>query len=72
MTIKRRLIDWKGLKAFGWPDSRTHTWRMMSNGKFPRCTKLWKDRSSHPVWRMKDIIEHLATLGLVIDDADAP
>ena len=26
---KRLIVDWRGLKAMGWPYSKAHTWRMM-------------------------------------------
>jgi predicted DNA-binding transcriptional regulator AlpA len=69
-NTKRLLVDWKTLKALGWPYSRAHTWRLMEDAKFPRCHKLGGHRNSHPVWRMKDIIDHLELLGLVIREVD--
>jgi predicted DNA-binding transcriptional regulator AlpA len=65
-NTQRLLVDWKSLKALGWPYSRAHTWRLMEAAKFPQCIKLGGHRNSHPVWRMKDVIDHLELLGLVI------
>jgi Prophage CP4-57 regulatory protein (AlpA) len=42
------VVDWKGVKAIGVPYSRTHIWRMMDAGDFPRAFKLGKHRNSHP------------------------
>jgi predicted DNA-binding transcriptional regulator AlpA len=54
------VVDWKGLKEqFGWPYSRTQTWRMMAEGRFPRAFKLGEHRNSHPVWKRREIVEHL-------------
>jgi len=38
--IGSEVIDWKGLQALGWPYSRSHTWRLMAEGKFVQCFKL--------------------------------
>lgn len=70
MNLKRQIVDWKTLKAFGWPYSRAHTWRLMEAGKFPQSIKLTEHRSGHPVWRMKDILAHFESLGLVLTDMD--
>lgn len=70
MNTVRLLVDWKGLKALGWPYSRAHTWRMMNDGRFPRCHRLGRHRNSHPVWRMRDILDAFETYGLVFTDAD--
>jgi predicted DNA-binding transcriptional regulator AlpA len=54
------VVDWKGLKQeFGWPYSRSHTWRLMDAGKFPRAFKLGEHRNSHPVWRRREVIDFL-------------
>ncbi len=52
-------VDWKGLlKEFGWSYSRTHTWRLMAAGKFPKCYKPpWAHRNSHPMWKRQELAE---------------
>jgi hypothetical protein len=55
------VVDWKGLKALGWPYSRTQTWRLMKAGKFPMSFKLADYRNSHPVWWRYQVIEHFKT-----------
>jgi predicted DNA-binding transcriptional regulator AlpA len=70
MNQVRLLVDWKGLKALGWPYSRVHTWRLMSEGRFPRAHKLGRHRNSHPVWKLTDILKAFETYGLVFTDAD--
>jgi len=54
------LVDWKTLKALGWPFSRTHTWRMITAGRFPEPRKFGKHRNSRVAWYWKDIKEYLA------------
>lgn len=63
------IVDWKGLKAMGWPYSRVHTWRMMfdpdyAGSRFPLCRKLGKDRNSHPVWKVSEVLDHFRSCGL--------
>ena len=70
MNTHRLLVDWKGLKAFGWPYSRAHTWRLMDEGKFPQRIKLTEHRNGHPVWRVKDIVAYFESRGLVFTDMD--
>jgi len=53
------IVDWKGLKGLGWPYSRTHTWRLMKAGKFPKSFKLADFPNSHPVWWLREIIAFL-------------
>jgi hypothetical protein len=54
------VVDWKGLKdEFGWPYSRTQTWRMMKEGRFPGLINPNKHRNSHPMWKRRKIVEHL-------------
>ena len=83
MTIRRQLVDWKGLKALGWTYSRAHTWRLMSDGwehttsgawvvntdPFPRCVKLGHTVNGHPVWQMSELIKYFEAHGLTIDEA---
>lgn len=64
MNQVRMLVDWKSLKAMGWPYSRVHTWRLMKDGSFPRAFKLGKFRNSHPVWKLSDIYKAFETYGL--------
>ena len=59
MSTKPLIVDWKGLKRMGWCYSRAHTWRLMFDpdyaaDSFPKCRKLGKHRSSHPVWRVQE------------------
>lgn len=70
MNQVRLLVDWKSLKAMGWPYSRVHTWRMMGGGSFPRASKLGKHRNSHPVWKLTDVLKALETFGIVFTDKD--
>jgi predicted DNA-binding transcriptional regulator AlpA len=60
------IVGWKDLKALGWPYSRTHTWRMMKEGKFCQNIKLGGHRNSHPVWRLQDVLQWLESYGLII------
>jgi predicted DNA-binding transcriptional regulator AlpA len=68
MNQVRLLVDWKSLKAMGWPYSRVHTWRLMESGAFPRAYKLGKHRNAHPVWKLYDIMKAFATYGIVFDE----
>ncbi len=36
------IVDWKGLKAMGWPYSRAHTWRLMA--PTVKATKRFRGR----------------------------
>jgi len=52
------VVDWKGLKGeYGWPYSRTQTWRLMLSGHFPRSFKLVDARNAHPVWRRNELTD---------------
>ena len=69
MTERRLIVDWRGLKQMGWPYSRAHTWRMMfdpnyAENRFPRCRKLGKHRSSHPVWLVSEVFAYFEAHGL--------
>jgi predicted DNA-binding transcriptional regulator AlpA len=55
--MEDRVVDWKGLKALGYPYSRAHTWRMMKDGEFPQALKLGKHRNSHPVWWVSEVLD---------------
>jgi predicted DNA-binding transcriptional regulator AlpA len=70
MDTQRQIVDWRGLKSFGWPYSRTHTWRMMEAGTFPRAFKLTDERNGHPVWKMKEVLAWFEKRGLVLNDVD--
>ena len=84
MTIKRQIVDWKGLKALGWPYCRAHTWRLMADGwqhsktgkwiangdPFPQCVKLGNGHNGHPVWQMTAIREYFEAHGLTLSDID--
>lgn len=55
MTEAPMLVDWKGLKKWGWPKSRTQTYRDIANGKFPQPKKFGTHRGSRVAWRVKDV-----------------
>jgi predicted DNA-binding transcriptional regulator AlpA len=60
MLADRLLVDWKTLKLLGWPYSRTHTWRMIANGRFPTPIKFGCHPKSRVAWNYKDIQDYLA------------
>jgi hypothetical protein len=74
----RLIIDWRCLKKLDWPYSGAHTWRLMfdpdyADDPFPRCRKLGKHRSSHPVWRFKEVLAYFEAHGLeVTQDWEIP
>jgi hypothetical protein len=83
MTIRRQIVDWKGLKALGWPYCRAHTWRLMAGGwedatgkwvvntdPFPKCVKLGHKVNGHPVWQMSAIREYFKAPGLELTEID--
>ena len=51
------LVTWSGLKTlYGWVYSKTHTLRMMKDGRFPpRWKPPGEHRNSHPLWRREDL-----------------
>ena len=54
------LVTWEELSlVLGWPYSRTHTWRLMKQGKFPQSIKLGEHPNSHPVWPASLLCEPL-------------
>jgi predicted DNA-binding transcriptional regulator AlpA len=59
MLEDRLLVDWKALKALGWPYSRTHTWRLIDKGAFPRPLKFGDHPKSRVAWYWRDIEEYL-------------
>ena len=70
---ERLIVDWRSLKQMGWPYSRAQTWRLMIAGRFPRASKLGNHRNSHPVWSVKEVLEHFKAHGLKItDDFETP
>jgi predicted DNA-binding transcriptional regulator AlpA len=62
MFDDRLLVDWKALKALGWPFSRTHTWRKIAAGTFPKPIKFGEHPKSRVAWQWKDIKEYLEAL----------
>ena len=62
MFSERLLVDWKTLKALGYPKSRSQMYRDMESGDFPLPLKFGKHPSSRIAWRMKDILNYLASL----------
>ena len=60
MLEGRLLVDWKTLKTLGWPYSRTHTWRMIKAGRFPKPIKFLPEHpKSRVAWYWIDIQECL-------------
>lgn len=49
------VVDWKGLKELGIAWSRTHIWRKMRAGHFPKCFKLADDPKARVVWMKSEI-----------------
>lgn len=50
---KPELVTWRGLQVlYGWPYSKTHTLRMVKEGRFPSVWKVpGSPRNGHPLWR---------------------
>lgn len=78
------IVDWKGLKALGWPYSRAHTWRLMAGGwedakgewiavrrPFPACRKLGDGPNGHPVWEYEKVVEYLRDFGIDLASDDS-
>ena len=59
MTEERLLVDWKMLKALGWPYSRQHTYRLMAARKFPQLRKFGTHRSARTSWRWPEVRPYL-------------
>ena len=53
------VVDWKGLKALGWPYSRSHTQRLEDAGVFPKRFKLSDHRNAHPMWLRRLVLKVL-------------
>jgi len=53
-----RLLDYEGLKAKGFRYSRTHLWRLIKAGHFPRPVKL--GHGSRNSWVEQEIDEWIA------------
>lgn len=53
------VVDWNGLvREFGWPKSRTQTYRLIAEGKFPASLKLpGAVRESHRYWKRRFLVE---------------
>jgi len=66
VSVRPLVIDWRGLKQLGWPNSRAHTWRMMAAGKFPKAHKLGDHFNAHPVWRVAEILAYFEAHGLAV------
>jgi predicted DNA-binding transcriptional regulator AlpA len=64
MEVEREWIDRRTLVRLGYPYSRAHTYRMMTEGRFPRAHKLGDHQSSRIVWRYADIKEWFKRRGL--------
>lgn len=74
-------IDWKGLKALGWPYSRAHTWRMIDGGyedaygkwhaiepPFPQCVKVGSGKFARCLWERRKLEEYFKLTGLITID----
>lgn len=55
----RLLVDFKALKALGYPLSKTHTMRLIKAGRFPKPIKFSEHRNGRLAWYWKDIKEFL-------------
>ncbi len=55
----KEVVNWKGIKALGIPYSRTHVFRLVAAGEFPKFFKLGAHHNSPPVWWLRDVIEWL-------------
>jgi predicted DNA-binding transcriptional regulator AlpA len=55
----KEVVNWKGIKALGIPYSRTHVWRLVASGEFPKPFKLGSHRNSPPVWRLQSVLDWL-------------
>lgn len=55
----KEVVNYRGIKALGIPYSRTHIWRLMSAGEFPRAFKLGSHRNSPPVWWLSEVLQWL-------------
>ena len=62
MSDERILIDWKGLKAIGWPYCRQHTYRLIDRGVVPAPLKFGTHPGARTAWRWKDIRNYLDSL----------
>ena len=62
MTDNRMLVDWKGLKAMGWPYSRQHTYRLVWQGRLAAPLKFGNYRRARIAWRLSDIESFLEAL----------
>jgi predicted DNA-binding transcriptional regulator AlpA len=65
MSDDRFLVDWQALKKLGWCYSRTHTWRKIAAGTFPKPIKFGEHPKSRVVWRWKDIKDYLDAISPV-------
>ena len=65
----KEVVNFRGIKSLGIPYSRTHIWRLIDSGKFPRAFKLGEHRNSPPVWWLKEVIDWLESKAKL---ADAP
>jgi predicted DNA-binding transcriptional regulator AlpA len=55
----KEVANFRSIKALGIPYSRTHIWRLVASGDFPKPFKLGSHRNSPPVWWLREIIEWL-------------
>jgi predicted DNA-binding transcriptional regulator AlpA len=50
------MVDWKGLKALGFPYCRAHTWRLEQAGLFPKRRRLNPDKPrSRVAWVLAEV-----------------
>jgi predicted DNA-binding transcriptional regulator AlpA len=45
-----KLLTFNNLRERGWPYSKSHTWRLIRAGKFPKPKKLGLGQNAKNVW----------------------
>jgi predicted DNA-binding transcriptional regulator AlpA len=67
----KEVVNFRGIKALGIPYSRTHIWRLIESGDFPKPFKLGNYRNSPPVWWLRDIFEWLDRKAAIQPDSSS-
>lgn len=57
MSVQREFVDWKMLKALGWPYSRQHTFRLIERRDFPQPYKFGKTDRARVFWKWAEVVE---------------
>jgi predicted DNA-binding transcriptional regulator AlpA len=55
----KEVANFRAIKALGIPYSRTHLFRLVKSGDFPRPFKVGSHRNSPPVWWLHEVIQWL-------------